>query len=60
MADDEIASGLEARQQPCNDLALGFLIEIDHHIAQEDDVEFAKVGKGFVEVDLHKADPVTQ
>ena len=55
MADDEIAAGMQLLDQSCNHLALGFGIEIDHHVAQEDDVELAQGGQRPVQVDLQEA-----
>jgi len=41
MADDEMSAWLEAGQEIGNHLALGFGVEVNHHIAQENDFEIA-------------------
>jgi hypothetical protein len=55
MADDEIAAGMQLLDQAGDDLALGVGVEIDHHVAQEDDVELAQHGQRLVQVDLQEA-----
>ena len=55
MADDEIAAGMQLLDEAGDHLALGVRIEIDHHIAQENDVELAQRGQGPVQVHLHEA-----
>jgi hypothetical protein len=41
--------------QAADDLALGLGVEIDHHVAQEDDVELAQGRQRLVQVDLQEA-----
>src|SRR5437667_1620834 len=60
VADQEVAARAERRQQPPDHLALGLVVEIDHDVAQKDDVEHAERWQRMIEVDLSKLDPAPQ
>jgi hypothetical protein len=54
MADDQIATGMQLAHQLADDLALSRVVEIDHHVAQEDHMELADLWKMLVQVNLAK------
>ena len=54
MADDEIAPFAQARHQPLQYLYLGLPVEIDHHVADQDDVEQPDVGQFLIQIDVMK------
>jgi hypothetical protein len=52
MAHKEVAVWLEQVSKPLEQLALGCLIEVDHHVPTEDDVKGPAHGPGAYEVEL--------
>ncbi|MEZ5723086.1 MAG: hypothetical protein R3D59_17025 [Paracoccaceae bacterium] len=50
MADEKPAAGGELIGEPAPETVLGFRVEIDHHVAAEDDVELAMHRPGVQEV----------
>ena len=52
MTDQEISAELQQRERPCDDLAFGVAVEIDHHVAQKDQVECPELWQRLVEIDL--------
>ncbi len=55
MADDEPAAGPQAFNQTRHHLLLGLRLEVDHHVAQQDDIELADLRQTLVQVDLLEA-----
>ena len=55
MADAEMAARLEQRQHARDDFALGFVVEVDQHVAQEHHVEAAEFGQPVVQVGMREA-----
>ena len=61
MANDQVTAGAKPGQQVVHDAGLGFRVEVDHHVAQEDHVELADIGVDRVhQVDLLEAGSLAQ
>ena len=60
MADDQIAAGMQLADQLADNLTLGRVVEVDHHIAQEDHMELADLRDRLVQVDLAEFGVLTQ
>jgi hypothetical protein len=57
---EQPATPLEHRHHPRDDVALGRLVEVDQHVAQEDEIERADRPQPGVEIDLLEADLAAQ
>ena len=61
MTDEQMAPRLESGKQIVHDAGLGFRVEIDHHIAQENDVEITDSTIDRVsQIDLVESDALPQ
>jgi hypothetical protein len=54
IGDDEPAARVQLADETFDDLPLGFVLEVDHDISQEDDMKLSHGRQGLVEVDLHE------
>src|ERR1700722_17795774 len=60
VTDDEIAPGLQGRNQVFDHAFLGIRVEVDQYIAQQDDVELPEVRQAFVQIGASALHAVTE
>ncbi len=60
VADIEVPARPDERDHAGHHVALGVAVEVDHHVAQEHDVEAAQVGEPGVQVGVEEADLLAQ
>src|SRR6185369_8128040 len=58
MPHEQVTSRFQTRRETCDQLRLGLMTEIDHHVSAEDQVESAYVGKRLDKVDSTKVDHI--
>ena len=60
MADQEMTASLKQREYALYHLAFGIEVEINHHIAQKNQIELAHHRQLFAQVELHEIHPAAQ
>ena len=54
MADEQMAAGPQVREDTRHDVALGVLVEVDHHVAHEYRVKQTDARQRMIQVDVHE------